>query len=120
MTPQNTLFTNDNLFVLHGLKSATIDLIYLDPPFSGQWPCCTGSVLGRWTHPGRTLLVLFLEGQGERRGSARCGCGAGFPLRSWLDRSRDGQARDDIGNLLYPASGCWRDVEACTSGAYPS
>jgi len=36
MTPQNTLFTNDNLFVLHGLNSATIDLIYLDPPFNSK------------------------------------------------------------------------------------
>ncbi len=36
MTALNTLFTNDNLFVLHGLNSATVDLIYLDPPFNSK------------------------------------------------------------------------------------
>jgi len=30
----NTLYTNDNLFVLHGLNSGLVDLIYLDPPFN--------------------------------------------------------------------------------------
>ncbi len=33
---QNTLFTNDNLFVLHGLNSQIADLIYLDPPFNSK------------------------------------------------------------------------------------
>jgi len=32
----NTLFTNDNLFVLHGLDSDMADLIYLDPPFNSK------------------------------------------------------------------------------------
>ena len=32
----NTLFTNDNLFVLNGLNSACVDLIYLDPPFNSK------------------------------------------------------------------------------------
>lgn len=36
MSLQNTLFTSDNLFVLHGLNSATVDLIYLDPPFNSK------------------------------------------------------------------------------------
>ena len=31
-----TLFINDNLPVLRGLNSATVDLIYLDPPFNSQ------------------------------------------------------------------------------------
>jgi len=30
----NTLYTNDNLYVLHGLNSNLVDLIYLDPPFN--------------------------------------------------------------------------------------
>ncbi|MDR0927936.1 MAG: HNH endonuclease [Ignavibacteria bacterium] len=30
----NTLYTNDNLFVLNGLNSDLVDLIYLDPPFN--------------------------------------------------------------------------------------
>jgi DNA modification methylase len=32
----NTLFTNDNLFILHGLNSESADLIYLDPPFNSK------------------------------------------------------------------------------------
>ncbi len=32
----NTLFTNDNLFVLNGMNSACVDLIYLDPPFNSK------------------------------------------------------------------------------------
>ena len=31
---QNTLYTNDNLYVLTGMNSETVDLIYLDPPFN--------------------------------------------------------------------------------------
>jgi site-specific DNA-methyltransferase (adenine-specific) len=30
----NTLYTNDNLFVLNGMNSQSVDLIYLDPPFN--------------------------------------------------------------------------------------
>jgi site-specific DNA-methyltransferase (adenine-specific) len=30
----NTLYTNDNLYVLSGLSSELVDLIYLDPPFN--------------------------------------------------------------------------------------
>ncbi|GHV72585.1 hypothetical protein FACS1894201_02660 [Bacteroidia bacterium] len=32
----NTLYTNDNLFILHGLDSNLVDLIYLDPPFNSK------------------------------------------------------------------------------------
>ena len=32
----NTLYTNDNLFVLYGLNSECVDLIYLDPPFNSK------------------------------------------------------------------------------------
>ena len=32
----NTLYTNDNLFILNGLNSDSIDLIYLDPPFNSK------------------------------------------------------------------------------------
>ena len=32
----NTLYTNDNLFVLYGLNSEIADLIYLDPPFNSK------------------------------------------------------------------------------------
>jgi site-specific DNA-methyltransferase (adenine-specific) len=30
----NTLYTNDNLYVLSGMNSESVDLIYLDPPFN--------------------------------------------------------------------------------------
>ena len=30
----NTLYTNDNLFILYGMNSESVDLIYLDPPFN--------------------------------------------------------------------------------------
>jgi site-specific DNA-methyltransferase (adenine-specific) len=33
---KNTLYTNDNLFVLNGLNSNLVDLIYLDPPFNSK------------------------------------------------------------------------------------
>ena len=32
----NTLYTNDNLFILTGLNSNFVDLIYLDPPFNSK------------------------------------------------------------------------------------
>ncbi len=32
----NTLYTNDNLFILNGLNSHSVDLIYLDPPFNSK------------------------------------------------------------------------------------
>jgi DNA modification methylase len=33
---QNTLYTGDNLYILHGMNSESIDLIYLDPPFNSK------------------------------------------------------------------------------------
>ncbi|MCL2744498.1 MAG: HNH endonuclease [Planctomycetaceae bacterium] len=33
---QNTLYTHDNLYVLSGLNSGLVDLIYLDPPFNSK------------------------------------------------------------------------------------
>ena len=36
MNFQNTLYTNDNLYVLYGLNSDLVDLIYLDPPFNSK------------------------------------------------------------------------------------
>ena len=35
-TFSNTLYTNDNLYVLSGMNSETVDLIYLDPPFNSK------------------------------------------------------------------------------------
>jgi len=32
----NTLYTNDNLYILNGLNSNLVDLIYLDPPFNSK------------------------------------------------------------------------------------
>lgn len=33
---KNTLYINDNLFILYGLNSESVDLIYLDPPFNSK------------------------------------------------------------------------------------
>ncbi|MCL2348012.1 MAG: HNH endonuclease [Planctomycetaceae bacterium] len=33
---RNTLYTNDNLYVLSGINSGLVDLIYLDPPFNSK------------------------------------------------------------------------------------
>ena len=33
---RNTLYTNDNLYVLSGLNRETVDLIYFDPPFNSK------------------------------------------------------------------------------------
>ena len=43
--PNRTIFVHDNLPVLRGMDSASVDLIYLDPPFnSGQeWAAPIGS-----------------------------------------------------------------------------
>ncbi len=32
----NTLFTGDNLYILQGMNSESVDLIYLDPPFNSK------------------------------------------------------------------------------------
>ena len=36
MITVNTLFTGDNLHILNGLNSRSVDLIYLDPPFNSK------------------------------------------------------------------------------------
>jgi len=36
MSFTNTLYTNDNLFILTGLNSNLVDLIYLDSPFNSK------------------------------------------------------------------------------------
>lgn len=33
---QNKLYTGDNLYILHGMNSESVDLIYLDPPFNSK------------------------------------------------------------------------------------
>ena len=35
-TTHNTLYTHDNLYVLCGLNSKSVDLVYLDPPFNSK------------------------------------------------------------------------------------
>lgn len=34
--PQNLLYTGDNLYILNGMNSDSVDLIYLDPPFNSK------------------------------------------------------------------------------------
>ncbi len=33
---ENTLYTGDNLYILNGMNSESVDLIYLDPPFNSK------------------------------------------------------------------------------------
>lgn len=33
---QNTIYTADNLFILNGLNSKSVDMVYLDPPFNSK------------------------------------------------------------------------------------
>ena len=33
---KNKLYTNDNMFILNGMNSNYVDLIYLDPPFNSK------------------------------------------------------------------------------------
>ncbi|MGU9962995.1 MAG: DNA methyltransferase [Candidatus Halichondribacter symbioticus] len=42
---KNTLYTKDNLYILNGMNSETVDLIYLDPPFNSKrtWSAPIGS-----------------------------------------------------------------------------
>ena len=42
---QNTLYTNDNLYVMNGMNSESVDLIYTDPPFNSKrtYPAPIGS-----------------------------------------------------------------------------
>ena len=42
---QNTLYTGDNLYILNGMNSEMVDLIYLDPPFNSKrtWSAPIGS-----------------------------------------------------------------------------
>ena len=32
----STIWTGDNLYIMRGMDSATVDLIYLDPPFNSK------------------------------------------------------------------------------------
>ena len=54
--PDLTIFFGDNLPVLQALPAATVDLIYIDPPFN------TGTVQSR------TRLATIRDEQGDRTG----------------------------------------------------
>ena len=36
LVSENVLYTGDNLYILNGMDSETVDLIYLDPPFNSK------------------------------------------------------------------------------------
>lgn len=38
-----TIFINDNLDIMRGMNSNTVDLIYLDPPFNSNYAAPIGS-----------------------------------------------------------------------------
>ena len=44
-----TIFTGDNLDIMRGMNSETVDLIYLDPPFNSNKQLCSADRLkGSW------------------------------------------------------------------------
>jgi len=67
----NALFTNDNLFVLNGMNSECIDLIYLDPPFNSnrifsapvgsRAAGCAFKDMWKWDDVDAALLVRLTE-----------------------------------------------------------
>ncbi len=36
MTPKNTLYYGDNLYILRDMPNEFVDLVYLDPPFNSN------------------------------------------------------------------------------------
>ena len=66
-----TIWTGDNLEILRGLNSASVDLIYLDPPFNSNRNYAAPAPYRQNKH------VLF----GQQEG--RCnGCRSEFPFRN--------------------------------------
>lgn len=62
-----TLFIADNLDVLRGMNSGTIDLIYLDPPFNSgkEWSARVGS---------RIMTIEQLRAETTKKGThVSCG-----------------------------------------------
>ena len=76
----NTLFTGDNLYILNGMNSESVDLIYLDPPFNSKrmyeapvgskaagsafkdmWTCSDVMRLLKIYLPNITLLAHFIQ-----------------------------------------------------------
>ena len=49
-----TMWTGDNLPVMRGLNSESVDLIYLDPPFNSNRTYSPLSALRRQEQPSRT------------------------------------------------------------------
>lgn len=68
----NTLWTGDNLYILNGMNSESVDLIYLDPPFNSKrtYSAPVGSVAAgsefndMWTWD--DVDLYFLEGLYEK------------------------------------------------------
>ncbi len=51
-----TIWTGDNLEIMRGMNSASVDLIYLDPPFNSNKDYLTHS-LSAYSVTGRDFLV---------------------------------------------------------------
>ena len=47
-----TLWTGDNLDIMRGMNSETVDLIYLDPPFNSN------AIQGRERSPGQPATAM--------------------------------------------------------------
>ena len=95
-----TIWTGDKLEILRGLNSASVDLIYMDPPFNSNRNYAAPEAYHQNKH------VLF----GQQEG--RCnGCRSEFPFRVFgvdhvIPRSSGGQ--DNIENLQLLSAHCNR------------
>ena len=82
-----TLWTADNLDILRGMNSETIDLIYLDPPFNSNrnYAAPVGSMAAgaafkdTWTLSDLDVAWIGLDGLDSRRTARH----RQYPERSW-------------------------------------
>ena len=89
-----TIWTGDKLEILRGLNSASVDLIYMDPPFNSNRNYAAPVAYHQNKH------VLF----GQQEG--RCnGCRSEFPFRVFgADRSRHPSQQRRPGQHRKPAA----------------
>ena len=102
----NTLYSNDNLFILNGMNSNSVDLIYLDPPFNTKrmYSAPVGSKAAgasfkdMWRCPIETMRKLEEEGKifYTKNGISR--------RKRYLDETKGIPAQDD-----------WFDIQALRS-----
>ena len=82
MAKANTLYRGDNLDVLRGMESGSVDLVYLDPPFNTRKPQKTETASYRdtwkWTDVDEYALAFFAAYEPGAAEYIRCMDGMGF------------------------------------------